>query len=147
MFLRLYHLFDAKTLISIRKWHHTMDDSFESLYLLSILLMMWGFSFVIGMIFHSDFFMVAFFWASILIIVGMYALRYKKTHDNMNHLKKLILLSIPIWLFLVYQSYLTLKRTQMTSLERWGLIPFVIGLGFYLAIIKVQLEKKYDNSG
>ena len=120
-----------------------MDDSLESLYLLIILLMIWGMSFVIGMLFKSDYFMVLFFWVSTVITLTGYVLYHKKLYKDMRHLKKLMLLSVPIWLFLVYQSYFTLKQAQMTSLERWGLIPFVIGLGFYLAIIKVQLEKKY----
>ena len=120
-----------------------MDDSLESLYLLIILLMIWGMSFVIGMLFKSDYFMVLFFWVSTVITLTGYVLYHKKLYKDMRHLKKLMLLSVPIWLFLVYQSYFTLKQAQMTSLERWGLIPFVIGLGFYLAILKVQLEKKY----
>jgi hypothetical protein len=30
----------------------------------------------------------------------------------------------------------------MSSAERWALIPFVIGLAFYIAILKLQIEKK-----
>ena len=127
------------------EWYNTMDDSLESMYLLTIMLVIWGFSFMIGLLFKAELYMVVFFWISTLVVVTLYAYNYKKKHENSNNLKKLILLSIPIWLFLVYQSYLTIRQTQMTTLERWGLIPFVIGLGFYLAILKVQLEKKYDD--
>ena len=121
-----------------------MDDSLESMYLLIIMLVIWGFSFTIGLLLKTEIYMVVFFWVSTLIVVSIYGIYYKKRYKSTNHLKKLILLSIPIWLFLIYQSYLTVRQTQMTTLERWGLIPFVIGLGFYLAILKVQLEKKYD---
>ena len=48
----------------------------------------------------------------------------------------------PIWLFLIYQSYITIKHVQMTSVERWALIPFVLGLGFYVAILKQNIGKK-----
>jgi len=120
-----------------------MDEDFESLYLLIILLILWGLSFMIGMIFKNELTMVLFFWVSLIIIVGIYAYVYKKRKTTLMSFKKQIFLSIPIWLFLVYQSYFTIRQTEMTNLERWALVPFVLGLGFYLAILKIDLEKKY----
>jgi hypothetical protein len=90
--------------------------------------------------------MVLFFWISTIAIVTIYAFWYKKKHMNITGLKKQILLSIPIWLFLIYQSYFTLKKAEMTPLERWALIPFVLGLGFYLTILKIFLDKDTNNT-
>ena len=118
-----------------------MDESFESLYLLILLLIVWGFSFVIGVIYPSDIVMVLFFWVSSIIIIGVYSFICKK-RERFSILKKELILLTPIWLFLIYQSYITLKKIQMTSTERWALIPFVLGLGFYVALLKQNIEKK-----
>ena len=124
-----------------------MDDSLESLYILILLLLViWSLSFVIRMMFQSDLLMVLFFWISTIAIVTIYSFWYKKKHIDITGLKKQILLSIPIWLFLIYQSYFTLKNAEMTPLERWALIPFVLGLSFYLTILKIFLDKDTNNA-
>ena len=122
-----------------------MDEFIESLYLLMLLLVMWGISFLIGMVLSDYLFMVIFFWISVVIIVSMYAYLYKKKNKDIFILRKQILISIPIWLFLVYQSYFTVRNTMMSSFERWALVPFVLGLGFYVALIKLNIEKKLSD--
>jgi len=119
----------------------TMEESFESLYLLILMLIVWGFSFVIGVILSSDIVMVFFFWILSILIIAVYSTFYKKK-KRFGNLKRELILLTPIWLFLIYQSYVTLKKVQMTSMERWALIPFVLGLGFYVALLKQNVEKK-----
>ena len=119
----------------------TMEESFESLYLLILMLIIWGFSFVIGVILSSDIVMVFFFWILSILIIAVYSTIYKKK-ERFGNLKRELILLTPIWLFLIYQSYVTLKKVQMTSMERWALIPFVLGLGFYVALLKQNVEKK-----
>ena len=84
--------------------------------------------------------MVFFFWVSSILIIAVYSTIYKKRKEFSNLKRELVLLT-PIWLFLIYQSYVTLKQVQMTSMERWALIPFVLGLGFYVALLKQNIEK------
>jgi len=119
-----------------------MDDVFESLYLLILLLILWGLSFVIGMMMANDLMMVLFFWVASVITIIVYSLIYRIKKKDVTILKRELLLLIPIWLFLIYQSYYTVKSVQMSTAERWALIPFVLGLGFYLAFLKQSLDKK-----
>ena len=120
----------------------TADDFIESLYLLILLLIVWGLSFAIGIALSSDSIMVGFFWLTSFLAIISYALICKKNGKNLSIIKRELILLIPIWLFLIYQSYITLKQVQMTSEERWALIPFVIGLGFYVTFLKRTLDKK-----
>ena len=119
-----------------------MDDFLESLYLLILLLIIWGLSFVIGIMFSSDFMMVIFFWFSSILIIIIYSFIHRRKGKDMYVIKKQLILLIPIWLFLIYQSYCTIKNVGMSSAERWALIPFVLGLGFYVAFLKQNIEKK-----
>ena len=91
---------------------------------------------------HSDLWMVIFFWISLFIAVAIYAYSFKIKKKDILVLKKQMLFSVPFWLFLVYQSYYTLKQVQMSGMERWAVIPFVLGLGYYMAILKLSFEKK-----
>jgi O-antigen ligase len=119
-----------------------MEYNLEGLYLLILMLITWGISFVLGVMVSSEAVMVFFFWFSSIIILIVYAFLCKKNNKNMTILKKELILLTPIWLFLIYQSYITLRNVQMSSAERWALIPFVLGLGFYVALLKQDIEKK-----
>ena len=122
-----------------------MDEFLESLYLLILLLVIWSLSFVIGIMLSSDLIMVAFFWISSIVIIAVYSISYMGKGKDLKVLKKELVLLTPIWLFLIYQSYITIRHVQMTGTERWALIPFVLGLGFYVALLKQNIEKKEDN--
>ena len=119
-----------------------MDELLESLYLLILLLTMWGFSFVVGILLGSNLFMVVFFWIAALVTLIIYSFFYTQQNKDARILKKQMILLLPIWLFLIYQSYFTIRDVQMSSTERWALIPFVLGLGFTMALLKLNIEKK-----
>ena len=118
-----------------------MDDFLEGFYLLIFLLVMWGLSLIAGFLFSSDSMMVLFFWISSILVLVIYSLIYKRKGRDLSSLKRQMTILIPIWLFLIYQSYITIKNVQMTSSQRWALIPFVLGLGFYITLLKQNLKK------